>query len=271
MLDGGTDAGHGADGANDSSAGASDATDSSTTDATVHDANGSDTSVADVQAHDTGSHDAAGEANQDGTTKESGAVDAGAPDAGSGACTRGHLVISQVQSRGLAGGSDEFIDLYNPTSAAVTLDSTWGIDARSNTSSSFGSRWAGTSKSIPPLGHYLIVGTAYAGAAAGDGTLSSGVTDASSVRLTHSGTTVDEVCYAYNATTSTALMATGYGCPGTPATNPHNDATSTDVAESLERLPGGAAGNCMDTGNSSHDFKTTNPSTPQNTSSPATP
>ena len=262
--------------ARDSTVGGPDGQDGSSGDATVHDAGGSDTSVADAQPHDGGNHDdggghdAAGEASHDSAAKESG-VDSGPADTGSGACALSHLVISQVQSRGLAGGSDEFVDLYNPTGVAVTLDSTWAVDARSNTSSSFGTRWTGTSKSIPSLGHYLLVGSAYSGAAAGDGSLSSGITDASSVRLTHSGTTVDELCYAYSPATSATLMGAGYSCPGTPATNPHNDATSTDIAESLERLPGGAAGNCVDTGDSSHDFKTTNPSAPENTSSPATP
>jgi hypothetical protein len=238
----------------------------------VHDSGTSDAPTGDdVQAHDAGSHDAVAEGAHDSGAKETGPVETGTPDTGVATCALGHLVISEIQSRGAAGGSDEFIDLYNPTGAAVTLDSTWSIEARSNASSSFGSRWAGTSKPIPSLGHYLIVGSAYSGASAGDGTLSTGITDATSLRLLHSGTTVDEVCYAYDTTTRTALMGTGYDCPGTPATNPHNDTSSTDVSEGIERLPGGAAGNCTDTGDSSVDFKTTDPSTPENTSSPPAP
>jgi hypothetical protein len=240
----------------------------SSPDATVHDA-GVDSATTDAPTHDGALHDGAVDAARDVVTNETGAADVGAPDAGP--CALGHLVISQVESRGTGGGNDEFIDLYNPTAAAVTLDATWVVDARSNSASTFGSRWAGTSKPIPPLGHYLLVGSAYSGGVASDGTLSSGITDASSVRLTHGGLVVDALCYAYSAGTTTTLEGASYGCPGTPATNPHDDTTSTDSASSLERAPGGAAGNCTDTGDSSHDFKTKTPSTPQDTSSAATP
>jgi hypothetical protein len=238
---------------------------------TPSDATLTDSAATDASTHDASTHDATPDSAG---PNEGGAVDTGTPDAptaDAGACALGHLVISQVQSRGAGGGNDEFIDLYNPTASAVTLDTTWVVDARSNASASFASRWKGTSKPIPALGHYLLTGTAYPVTAATDGALSSGITDASAVRLTHAGVVVDELCYAYSTSTTTALEATGYACPGTPATNPHDDTTATNAASSLERAPGGAAGNCTDTGNSSHDFKTKNPSTPQDTSSPATP
>jgi len=221
----------------------------------------------DVSAQDAASHDAAADA----VSHETGTVDAATPDSGSSPCALTHLVISQVQSRGTGGGNDEFIELYNPTSAAVTLDSTWSVEARSNSASSFTARWTGTTKSIPSLGHYLLVGTAYSASVASDAPLTSGVTDASAVRLTHSGVTVDELCYAYSSGTTTTLEAASYDCPGTPAANPHDDTTATNTSASLERGPGGAAGNCTDTGSSATDFKKTAPSTPRDTSSPAAP
>lgn len=258
--------------------------DAAVVDSHVADAGGHDAAV--EAAHDA-AVDAAREGGQagdataadagaaDGATSEAGPRDSAAKDsatADAGGCALGHLVISQVQSRGVAGGNDEWVELYNPTASAVTLDATWGLDARSSTASTFGSRWVGTSTAIPPRGHFLVVGTAYAGAPTADGSLTTGITDASSVRLTHGGAVVDVVCYAYSTATSQALTSDAtYDCPGSPATNPHGDTTATDVASSIERRPGGVAGNCTDTGSSAADFVTDTTSDPRDTASAATP
>ncbi len=103
--------------------------------------------------------------------------------------------------------------------------------------------------------------------------LSSGITDASSVRLMHSGTAVDAVCYYFDATTMAAYDAT-YTCEGTPMSNlPHDNTTSatsnSDV--SIERKPGGSAGNCVDTNDNAADFITQTPATPQDLMSTPTP
>jgi hypothetical protein len=60
-------------------------------------------------------------------------------------------------------------------------------------------------------------------------------------------------------------------CAGTPATNPHDNTTNTDTDASIVRLPGGAAGNCTDTGNNAVDFIAESPSTPEDSASPPTP
>jgi hypothetical protein len=46
---------------------------------------------------------------------------------------------------------------------------------------------------------------------------------------------------------------------------------SNNVAKSVERKPGGAQGNCIDTANNNADFVEINPSNPQNLASPPTP
>jgi hypothetical protein len=90
------------------------------------------------------------------------------------------------------------------------------------------------------------------------------------------GTTdVDAVCYGYDATTKTTFTSdTTYTCAGTPADNlPHKDSTSgtSDTDVSITRKPGGAGGNCTDTGDNASDFATTMPAAPMNTASPPTP
>lgn len=178
-------------------------------------------------------------------------------------------MISETRTRGVGsgsdGGSDEFIELFNATGSPITLDSSWTIAGRSSTGSSFTTRWTGTGKTVPAWGHYLMGGSAYTQTAVDDS--ESGITDAGAIQLLHAGVVVDALCYVYG----TVTLDSSYGCPGTPVVNPHNNGTSTDVDSSLERLPGGAAGNCTDTGNNAADFAQQTPATPQNTASPPTP
>ena len=212
----------------------------------------------------------------DGGTTDGGSADGGTTDGGSadgGPCLLTHLVISEIRSRGLGGANDEFLELYNPTAASVTLDNTWKIDGRSDSATSYTTRWTGTGKTIPAHGHFLITGTTYAQTPAGDEGLMSGITDATSVVLKHGSGVVDAVCYGYSPSTLAAFNAT-YICAGTPVSNlPHNNSSvgmsNSDV--SLERKPGGAAGNCTDSGDNASDFGVNAPATPQSSSSPPTP
>jgi hypothetical protein len=176
-------------------------------------------------------------------------------------------LISEVRSRGPNQSSDEFIELFNATGAAVTLDGTWEIMERPASGSSYGVRWTGTGKSVPAFGHYLIGGVAYTQAPAPDSFETGSISDASSLVLYHRGQMVDAVCYYYGANPFNG----SYTCEGTPVLNPHNMTTSTDRDASIARRPGGAAGNCTDTGDNAADFIVETPSTPESTLSPPTP
>ncbi len=186
-----------------------------------------------------------------------------------------HLLISQVQTRGDGAAADEFVELYNATSIAVTFDSTWTLTARSSTSSTYVARFVGAGQVIPAHGHILIVGSDYNAATAADGTLLVGITDASSVLLLHNGSVVDALCFYYDAATL-ALYSTDltYICEGTPVSNlPHNNTASgsSNTDASLERKPGGALGNTQDSDNNAFDFSSGVVPDPHNLASPATP
>ena len=127
---------------------------------------------------------------------------------------------------------------------------------------------------LPAYGHFLIVGASYLAPPAPNGALTTGITDAASIRLIDAGAIIDAVCYQYDATTLQELEGGGYTCKGTPVSNlPHDDSASamSDVDASIERKPGGALGSCTDTEDNAADFKSQSPSTPQNASSPPTP
>ena len=78
---------------------------------------------------------------------------------------------------------------------------------------------------------------------------------------------MDAVCYYFGSNPFDATFT----CEGTPILNPHDNTTNTDTDASIERKPGGTAGNCTDTGDNASDFQATMPATPLCTSSPPTP
>jgi hypothetical protein len=193
------------------------------------------------------------------------------------------LVISEIRTRGVAGGAggeDEFVELYNPTGEAVTLDSGWQVRSRSDAGSTYGTpKWSGTGQILPAHGHFLIVGTAYSDelTAPHDAVLAKGLTDAASVVLEYGNppAVVDATCYFTIPSTRAKLMdpANQYICEGEPASNfAHKDSTAaSNVDASLERKPGGALGNGTDTGDSLADFINVAPSSPQGLASAPTP
>jgi hypothetical protein len=182
------------------------------------------------------------------------------------------LLISEVRSRGLGGGSDEFVELYNPSTDPVTLDASWTLDARSDTATAYSARWTGTGKIIPAHGHFLIAGAAYAQQPAADESLLTGITDATALRLSRAGSAVDALCYGFDATTLMVFSGTAtYACERMPAMNAHDNTTGTNVDESIERKPGGTAGNGQDTNDNASDFAALTPSNPQSSASAPAP
>jgi hypothetical protein len=178
-------------------------------------------------------------------------------------------VISQLQTRGVTGGLDEFVELYNPGSAPVTFDSSWSFQVRNASSglsgcaaANYATRFSGTGQVIPPHGHILFVNTSgnYSETTAPDGmySMSFGISDAGSAVLYHGSVVVDALCFYFDSNTLSALTgcSTPYTCAGMPVMNPHNNTTSTasNTDASLERLPGGAGGNTMNTGDNASDF-----------------
>jgi hypothetical protein len=198
------------------------------------------------------------------------AVDAGRPDVGAGSPPS--LVISEVRSRGVGGGSDEFVELYNPSTDPVTLDVSWTLDGRSDTATSYSARWTGTGKIIPAHGHFLLTGSAYTQQPAADESLLTGITDATALRLSHAGVVVDALCYGFDATTLMVFVNDPtYVREGMPAMNAHDNTAGTNVDESIERKPGGTAGNGRDTNDNATDFAALTPSNPQDSASAPAP
>jgi hypothetical protein len=204
-------------------------------------------------------------------------------DCASGVCTGGTCVdvvlISEIRTRGLGGATDEFIELYNPTTADLTLDNSWRLEVRdvgggqcANTT--YVGRWSGNGEVVPAHGHLLIAASGYTQDPAADFEYAGGglVGDAASVRLMRGADVADAVClYTDQASLGALTMCSNpYTCEGTPVMNPH-DGAGSNTDESLERTPGGDLGNAGDTGDNSMDFQIASPALPQNVMSAPTP
>jgi hypothetical protein len=180
-----------------------------------------------------------------------------------------HLVISEVRTRGPGGAADDFVEIYNATSAPLTLVANeWTIESRSAGGANYTARWASSGETIPPYEHYLVVGNGYTGSPAGDAVLSASISDDASVRLKNQTVVVDAVCFCHDPVASgscDAVTAAGFSCEGQPVINPNDGTENLDA--SLERKAGGQAGNCVDTIDNAADFAASMPAKPQSSTS----
>src|SRR4051812_26415227 len=165
------------------------------------------------------------------------------------------LLISEVQTGG-ASASDEFAELTNAGPAPVDLIGLELVYVTS-TGSTVTRKASWPASTILDSGRHLLVANA-AGLDAGlaDATYSSGfaATGGAVVLRVIGGSPVDAVAWG----DATNAFVEGAAAPAPAA------------GSSIERLPGGQAGNGFDTNTNSADFVVATPS-PQNLASPATP
>jgi hypothetical protein len=152
-----------------------------------------------------------------------------------------HLLVSEIVTGGTS-ASDELIELYNPTAAALPLEGLELIYVSSTgTTISRRAAWATGAPSVPSGGHVLVANSAGVFAAIADATYATGMAaTGGSVALRILGATgaLDGVGWG---------TATGSWLEGTAAAAP-------PPGSSLERLPGGAAGSSQDSGDNAIDF-----------------
>jgi len=205
-------------------------------------------------------------------------------DCQTGKCTNGvcadQLVISQVQTRGSAGGNDEFVELYNPTEVPVTFDASWTLAVRNASlglatcaTTTLAARFTGSGQVILPHGHLLFVTSSYNGVTSGDATYGISITDAASMVLEHDSTVADALCF-YSDASSQATLSTcpsAYTCESAPVLNPHDNSSGTNSDASITRKPGGTGGNMLDTNDNASDFYANFAPDPRNAASSPTP
>jgi uncharacterized protein (TIGR03437 family) len=169
----------------------------------------------------------------------------------------GQLLISEFRTRGPAGASDEFVEIYNPTTTTQVIG---GLKIRaSNGSGTVSDRVTIAAGATLGSGcHYLIANSAsggYTGLVPANQTYGTGITDDGGIAITQSnGTSVIDAVGMSNGS------AFKEGMPLAPL--------SANVNQSYERKPGGAFGNGTDTSNNASDFiLNAGSSNPQNAAS----
>ncbi len=177
-----------------------------------------------------------------------------------------NVVISEFRTRGPGGVDDEFIELFNPTSAPISIGG-WKIWAStSNSSSTIPLFVIPDGVTLASGRHYLVANTGWTGNGeppiTADGTYNSNtIPDNGGIKLT----TADEAVIVDQV----GMSATTQYLEGTalaPLIGIDN--------QSYERRPGGSLGSCIDTDNNATDFSLLAPPNtspdPQNLSSDAT-
>lgn len=164
-----------------------------------------------------------------------------------------HAVISEVQTGSAADAGQEFVELYNPTGAAIILDG-WQLQYKSATGTSW-SKKAGLNGSLASHGFWLVSSSSYLPQA--DALFASGLSGtAGHVRLVDSaGSAIDTVGWGKtaNAAETSPAPAPGGG-------------------QSIERVPGWLTedgGNGVDSGDNSQDFVLRDQPDPQSSSAQA--
>lgn len=166
-----------------------------------------------------------------------------------------HLVVSEVMTGG-ASASDEFIELYNPSDAALPLE---GLEVVYVTASGATvtrkAAWSPGAPSVAPGGHLLIANEAGIFAPLADVQYANGLAaGGGSVALRVQGA-------------ATAIDAVGWGTTASTWLEPRA-APAPPAGSSLERLPGGSSGSTQDTDANLVDFVVQPLPDPQNSSSP---
>lgn len=161
-----------------------------------------------------------------------------------------NLVISEVQTEGTT-LDDEFVEIYNPTGAAISLPANWGLDFYDDTGTLVGSFTSLVAETVYPYSYYLIASLGFDDPGGFDNSYSGDYVLANgSVRLRGGavGPVLDGV--GWGTATGGGLEGTAIGAPG--------------VDGSVSRLPGSAsAGNGKDTNSNSADFQVNGVSFPQ--------
>jgi hypothetical protein len=164
-----------------------------------------------------------------------------------------HIVVSEVETGTSTSASQEFIELYNPTSTAVLLAG-WTIEYKSATATDSSANWtrrATLNGTIAAYGFYLVAPTSYLPNADAEW----------SPTLAGSGGTVRIKDGGGNVVDKLGYGTTANAAEGSPAAAP-------PVGQSIERLPGRLdelGGNGTDTDDNSADFILRTQPEPQST------
>ncbi len=158
-----------------------------------------------------------------------------------------HLVVSQIR---VSGSTDDVIELYNPTNAAISLSgySVQYLAANGN----FGFRFnLSAGGSVPARGWYLVAGSGYSGTPARDESMGN---DNMSGTAGHA-LLAQKTTNVTGCTDAAIVDKVGYGATAScPEGGSGHNATQPTGGQSVTRKPGGCAGSGIDSDLNDADF-----------------
>jgi hypothetical protein len=175
-------------------------------------------------------------------------------DGGAATASAGHIVVSEVMTGG-ASASDEFVELYNPSSVPLSMDGLELVYVTASGATVTRKALWGTGAEIGPGEHVLVANEAGVFAGIADVTYANGLAASGgsmAVRLVGATSAVDAVGWG----TATSTWLEGVPAPAPPA------------GSTLERLPGGELGSGQDSDQNHVDFLVRPAPDPQNAASP---
>jgi Lamin Tail Domain len=176
-----------------------------------------------------------------------------APIEGDPPASADHVAVSEVMTGG-ASASDEFVELYNPTASAQSLDGLELVYVTATGATITRKAVWGPDAEIEPRGHMLVANEAGLFAGIADATYAGGLAAAGgSMALRPIGAATGLDAVGWGTATSTWLETAP--APAAPA------------GSSLERLPGGPLGSGQDTNHNLVDFVVRSAPDPQNSAS----
>jgi hypothetical protein len=178
-----------------------------------------------------------------------------------------HVVIAEVQIAGTGGDTDEFVELYNPTTEAVDVTG-WQLIKVSTAGDE--TQMMTLSGSIAARGYLLLAHDDYSGTVSPDaGYTATSIEPDESVKLTESdGTTVVDLVGFGAATVSEGTAAANPGAGTSSERKAGPGSTSDSMMAGGED---GLAGNGEDSNNNGSDWVAKAEPNPQNSSSPIEP
>jgi RHS repeat-associated protein len=170
------------------------------------------------------------------------------------------VVISEFRTRGLNGGNDEFVELYNKTSESINIGG-WKLKASNNTGSITTRFTIPANTTLPAHRHYLATNNnsllGYNGTITGDQTYGVGIADNGGIAITRADDSL--------------VDQTGMNIGSAFKEGRILDPFTTNTARSYERKLGGVSGSEQDTDDSRSDFLIRMTSDPQNLQSSPVP
>ena len=164
-----------------------------------------------------------------------------------------HIVISEFRTRGPNGDKDEFVELFNPSGAAVNI-SGWTIRRSSDCGTSvFLVATIANNITLNAGQHYLLISSSSSSVGGGDQSFSPSLTDNGGLALVDpTGAVID----------AAGMCNTTFYREGA-----NLSPLSGNANQSYERKPGGPTA-CYDIGSNAADFSLISPPNPQNRNTP---